>query len=119
MRKAGTQGAAECLKQGSNLSGVVLTLADTTSQYTLTTTFSYTDGCDPITGNSLTPSGLPDFIRGATLDKPTGTDFSGQYYVFNVNAVPEPDTLLLIAAGFAALGVAGTRRYQKGRRRSA
>ena len=120
MIKAGTQGAAECLQQGQNLSGIsVTTLSDTSNQFNLSMTFSYTDGCNPATGDRITPSGQPVFIRTATLDKPTGTDFAGNYYVFNVNAIPEPSTMLLMVAGFAAIGFVGMRRSNKGSRRVA
>jgi hypothetical protein len=104
----GTQGRAECLNQGDNLfylAGPSVTTSDSTGQYTLTLSFtpdSYKDGCDPVTGAALTRDGQPAVIRTATLTKPSGTAFNGSYHLFNVNTIPEPDTLFLLFSGALA-----------------
>ncbi|WP_165922929.1 PEP-CTERM sorting domain-containing protein [Sulfurirhabdus autotrophica] len=93
MIKPGTNNNPECLNQGSNLSGV--NGSATTSGFTLTFAFSYTNGC---------PAPLPVFTRTATLTDGS-TVFNGTYYVYNTNTVPEPSTIMLLLAGL--LGLAG------------
>lgn len=120
MIKAGTEGRAECLAQGDNLTGISNTMPLVSGPYSLTLTYSYKDGCILKTGERITPSGQPDFTRTAFLDRPDDSiDFDGGYYIYNPNAVqpgavPEPDSLWLILAGAAS---AGMLRFMPSRRK--
>lgn len=102
------QTVQECLRQGTNYSGISSgPINDTTNTYSLTLGFSYTDGCDPTTGAPLTPSGQPNFNRTLALTTlGTGATYNGRYHIFNVNAVPEPNALLLVLAGAMGMGLA-------------
>jgi hypothetical protein len=116
MWKPGTKGAMECLDQGNNLSGVIGTLSVTLAngqQYTLGLGGGYTDGCNMQTQTKITADGLPVFTRIATIRRVGGEGkvFSGSYHIFNeLNRIPEPGSLLLLAAGAASLILIGLQR---------
>lgn len=110
--RAGTKGVAECLKQGSNLSGIGEVAGSSLTSGIYTLTFKYTfnnatdDGC--VFGAEppqwITPDGQPNFnhSRSATLAGGTQT-FTGAYHLYDATTVvPEPGSLALLLAGAAA-----------------
>jgi len=102
----------ECLDQGSNLSG--LSGVINSGQFRLLLSTQFTNGCNMQTQTKITADGQPLIIRTATIFRGGGERpiYSGGYHIFNVNSVPEPGTMLLLAIGGAAtLGLlAFTRR---------
>jgi hypothetical protein len=105
MKKPGTHGVLECLDQGNNFVGVQGTLNDVQNAgYSLVLAFSYTDGCGG--------SALPTFQRPVLINPSAkgATVFSGAYYIFNANSVPEPGSLYLLLAGAAGLTLLGLQR---------
>lgn len=113
----GPSDSGQCLDQGVNLTGVTgssSTIVGTTN-WTLSLSYGGVAGCKP--GTHAPPSN--PLQRSATLVQKTGlvsrNVYSGSYYIFNVNAVPEPSTALLFLAGALGLGVVGLRRWKGAR----
>lgn len=134
MIKPGTKGQDECLRQGSNLTGIGAPpptgSSITSGTYTLTLNYSFTaDGCVPGTTppQPIGDGGQPSFLRGAKLTGGTGygsANFNGGYYVFNPDAVhpgavPEPGSLALLLAGASAAAMLSWARRRRAARVSA
>jgi len=107
--RAGTKGVAECLEQGSNLSGIGASGGSSlvSGAYTLTLSYNFNsasdDGCvypsqPPVW---ITLDGQPKFSRGATLAGGPQT-FTGAYHLYDAATIPEPGSLALLLAGAAA-----------------
>lgn len=128
MVKPGTKGALECLRQGSNLSGVGANasgtgqaITDSTNTYTLTMKYAFNpaldDGC--VAGTTppqyITGDGQPNFVyphRSATLSFAT-TNINLAYHIYNANTVPEPGSLALLLSGASMAVVAYRLRRRK------
>lgn len=98
MLKPGTNNQNECLNQGNNLVGVTGSASGGTgtNARSIAFSFSFTDGCP----------GLPAFSRPATLSGGSGANafsFTGTYYIYDINSVPEPGTIMLLLAGLFGL----------------
>lgn len=123
MWKPGTDGRLECLAQGQNLSGVTgsVTTGTGTNQYSIGFGFAFTDGCNFATQQIITANGLPTFTRTVFISQRQGNAFprvyEGNYQIFNVEAVPEPSSMLLLLAGAFGLGVLALSRRKAGKRR--
>lgn len=105
MIKPGTGGALECLKQGINLVGLQTSIAGITSTdglYQLTFGYRRTDGCDPNTGTAITSNGQPQFIRTSGIAGGPKY-FSGNYYIYDSNAIPEPNIISIFLTGLLLL----------------
>jgi len=111
--KPGTNGQPEWLKAGSNVKGVTGTL--TSANYTLVLTFNPTDNPNTICNAAALGQETKLYARGYTITQTTGRVVTtivsnGVHYVYNVAAIPEPETLFLLMAGLGAMGVVTWRK---------
>lgn len=124
--KAGTNGDAECLDQGLNLSGVTggASIGSGVGKRTINFSFNGADGCHH--PNYSVPTYQAPFERTVSISTGSGpsqkTPYSGTYYIFNpdvvdpINNVPEPGSLLLMLAGASGLGALALARRRSGKR---
>ncbi len=118
MCKPGTNGQPEWLKAGSNVKGVLgsLTATDpaTAANYTLVFSFNPTNNPNTACGTGTLGQETKLYARGYTITKSgrpaTVVVSTGQHYVYNVAAIPEPETLLLFLTGLSAMGVLAWRK---------
>lgn len=111
MWKPGTNGAMECLDQGSNFVGLKGTLVNGQKMF-LFSGGLLSDGCDMSSQTKTTLDGLPVFRREVSYfnggERPR---FIGAYHIFNeANSVPEPGSLLLLVVGATSLIFVGMQR---------
>jgi hypothetical protein len=108
--------ATECLEHGSNTTGLNNWPTPLTNgAFLLRFSHTSTNGC--VAGTTppqlITVDGMATYVRNARVDGGPRV-FFGTYYIFDTNAIPEPDSLTLLLAG----GVAGLFLTRAWRRRS-
>lgn len=108
--KPGTNGQPEWLQAGSNVKGVTGTLSATdvsNNVYTLALTYNEEVNPNSVCNSSILGQENKLYTRGYTIIKGGRTTTTivdnGAYYIYNVAAIPEPETLLLLIAGLGAM----------------
>lgn len=117
MCKPGTNGQPEWLKAGSNVKGAIGTLSATDASnvvYTLALTFDPTANPNTVCSAATLGQESMLYARGYAITKggrtPTIVVSNGLHYVYNIAAIPEPETLLLLMGGLAAMAVVARRK---------
>lgn len=96
-------GTKQCLDNGTNVSGVLGTLAVKSGQYRLTFNSTTTN---ILASNGCSTNDEPTYTRTFTITGPNGFNVSNAYWVVNqVHAAPEPGSLSLLFAGLGGLGL--------------
>ena len=116
--KPGTNGNLEWLDQGKNVQGVQGSLKTPDGVYTMDLIFSQTNPVTNPTG-PCTNYGQESFSYTRAYTITTGgrsgltVIASGTDFVYNTNSIPEPETLLLLLAGFGSMGLVTIRRKRR------
>jgi hypothetical protein len=110
MCKPGTNGQPEWLQAGSNVKGAIGTLTATDASnvvYALALTFDPKVNPNTVCNASTLGQESVQYLRGYSITKSgrpqTIVVSNGEHYIYNVAAIPEPETLLLLMAGLGAM----------------